>query len=209
MAKPTHTIDPPNTLRPSRARVRRTLSARATAALLALGAIAGCTSTLQSAGVDVITNVYQVPNYTRRDVSGAPANVYIVNPPGGDAQAVADVLRLPGWFQQKRFRAVPDPGPAFADTALFVLKFDAGAGFSGSGLCSSGGGSAAAGPARSAHVALCNDGELLAEARIASDDLTGPADPGFARALRRLFVQAFPRRLRDDNDNNDSCAPPC
>ncbi|MEO1331094.1 MAG: hypothetical protein AAFW46_15705 [Pseudomonadota bacterium] len=186
-------------------------------AALALGlttSLAACASSgvvSSGLGADVVTKVYQDPGYLRSDVQSATAGggkIWVIDAPGGDAQAVADRLRPPAWVQRSAFQAVPNPGSALQDGVFFVMKLNAGPGVSGNALCS--GRVGPGGPVGGAHLALCNDGKVIAEGRLDSPGLTETSVAGAEQGFRRLFALTFPPQNRDRNSDRDrGCRAPC
>lgn len=175
---------------------------RGAAALAGAGALAavvsGCATAGGGLGTDVVTRVFQDQGYQASDVSQAAvgeAEIVIIDAPAGRAQAVADRLRLPGWFPRSRFKAVDGPGGKLEDGSIFLLKLNAGSGVTGAGLCQ--GRVSPGGPAGAAHIVLCNDGAVIAEGRLSSPRLADPTSAAAGDAFRGLFRLTFPSALRD------------
>lgn len=158
------------------------------------------------AGTDVISRVNQETTYSRGDVRrsvGPEAKVEILGAPGGDAQAVAQALRLPGFIGDKPFRAIA-PGGAQNHVERFVLVFSPTGVGGGEEACS--GALQSGGRAGVVVAAFCDGSKVDTQARLQSPHLSDPGSPEFQLAMRRLFTALLPfenELLRDGDIEND------
>ncbi|MFN3613427.1 MAG: hypothetical protein ACK4WC_02555 [Rubrimonas sp.] len=159
-------------------------------AILMLGLLAGC-----AAPGDRIVTTGFMPAYSPAqfaafaaagplvEVRGAPAD-------GADAQAVADVLRLPGWWPQTPFRAV-SPAEA-AGRQRIVIAFGWPGGLDPDRLCAG----QAPEPRQTAGLevaaAWCSGSRAGSGGRLSHPKPLTPADPQFAAVMTRLFHAIAP-----------------
>ncbi|MBX2856891.1 MAG: hypothetical protein KTR21_18030 [Rhodobacteraceae bacterium] len=186
------------------------MSAKFGGLVMLLGAAsltAGCASGafgIGGSGLGVVTKVSQDSSYSRQRVNSAiagRANVEVWGAPGGDPQAVADVLRTPGWFSPATFTAIA-PSPETSDDHRFVLVFDAPPNVGGRDACE---GLAEPGARNNQVLAVYCDGyEELSEARLSSSNLGDPRSPEFEGAMRGLFISLLPSRNPEDRSERDS-----
>lgn len=151
-------------------------------------------------GLDVVSKVRIDSFYSPSNVSALTAggaDIEILGAPGGDPQAVADVLRFPSFYRPRPFNPIT-PGVATPGQDRFVLVF-------GSGLAADGA-SACRGQAQPnvrpgfALAAFCDGERSVTEGLLRSNDLEDPSSPAFADAFRQLFRTILPIRNPEDRD---------
>ncbi|MEO1292092.1 MAG: hypothetical protein AAFV62_04560 [Pseudomonadota bacterium] len=155
--------------------------------------------------LDIVTKVSIDSGYDPLTISALTASgvsVEVLGAPGGNAQRVADRLRLPGWFRSAPFLAIGSD-EASRETDRLVLVFGPARNVDGTDACR---GIAAPnqGPDTIVQAAFCYGPRAISEARLSSPTLSSPEAPGFEAAMRQLLRELLPRR--DPNrDNRDRC----
>jgi hypothetical protein len=126
-------------------------------------------------------------------VSGPRVVEVFGSPPDRSSpQALADLLRFPGFANERPFEAVPQTGQGPRLVAVY--------GRSRGRPCVAPQGAAVDMPMQLT-MAFCRNAAQISLATMQSETLVGPSDPGFAGALDRMMlalIRSEPRRLFDN-----------
>jgi hypothetical protein len=181
------------------------------AALAAALALSACAAGQVQTGYGDITPFYDRNVVTYASSGGAFPLVVHGNPFPGltqtqATQAIAQDMRLPGWFPPARFAPAPVANAPSGDYRL-VLVFNASPGVSASDACGDLRQIAVAprsGPETTVRAAFCTRGEAISDtwARTIAAEAGSPA---FRQLLDQISATLFPERNRDrEMDRGDS-----
>lgn len=169
-------------------------------AYAAIGVLAAGAAFAATVTQDYIATTYRMGTVSRASAEGAPVEIYGVR--GGEAGAIAQSMRLPGWFSQRNFVLARRGSHG---RSRFVMVFGASA--PSPAICSNPAAvpQRAGGAPQSVLGAFCTGSRADTYAVLRSDALGSPGTRAFEQAMGQLLLVMLPRRNPNIGDR-DRCA---
>lgn len=170
----------------------------ACAAVAALSACAGALDERISGGS--FYPAYTPSGFSAFAAAGPIVEIHGARPGGADDAAIAEALRLPGWFPQTPFSAA-EPGAPPEGRQRIVLNFGAASEMSTVAACEGRISPGAIADRLTVAAAFCVGRRPATGAHLSHERPLAPPDPEFSRTMTRLFSVMLPAsdpRQRDD-----------